>query len=155
MFSILKHAMRQCLEGYPKTVSPLIEYKIILGFVEQSIISTIFLLTENMENGQELKNTLGQNIKTRRNRNGWSQEELSDKADVSKNTISDIENGQKFARANTLVKLANALKTEVYELVKPESVLPDKNADIIAKYSEEVREAVEKIGNFYMGNQKN
>jgi len=107
-----------------------------------------------MKTGQELKDTLGQNIKTRRGRNGWSQEELSDRADVSKNTISDIENGQKFARANTLVKLANALETDVYELVKPENILPDKNADIIAKYGEEVREAVEKIGNFYMGNQK-
>jgi len=108
-----------------------------------------------MKNGQELKDTLGQNIKTRRNRNGWSQEKLSDKADVSKNTISDIENGQKFARANTLVKLANALETEVYELVKPENILPDKNADIIAKYAEEVREAVDQIGNSYMRNKKN
>ena len=107
-----------------------------------------------MKNGQELKDTLGQNIRTRRSRNGWSQEELSDRADVSKNTISDIENGQKFARANTLVKLANALETDVYELVKPESVLPDKNTDIIAKYGEEVREAVEKIGNHYLTNQK-
>ena len=83
---------------------------------------------------------------------GWNQETLAVKAGVSKNTISDIETGQKFVRANTLVKLARALQTEVYELLKPDNIMPDKTADILAKYGEEVKEAVEKIGNSYMAN---
>ena len=103
-----------------------------------------------MKNEQELKNTLGYNIKIRRDQKNWSQEELAEKADVSKNTISDIETGQKFARAKTLVRLAVALGTDVYELLKPPNVLPDKAADILAKYGEEVKEAVEKIGIRYM-----
>ena len=105
-----------------------------------------------MKNEKELKKILGNNVSTRRDRMNWTQEELSYKAGVSKNTISDIENGQKFARANTLVNLAKALETEVYELLKPDDVKPDKTADIIAKYGEEVREAVENIGNRYMVN---
>lgn len=103
-----------------------------------------------MKTEKELRNTLGKNIYDRRFRKGWSQEELAEKAAVSKNTISDIETGQKFARAGTLVKLAKVLDTEVYELLKPDNVKPDKNTDIIAKYCEQVKEAVDKIGSFYI-----
>ena len=107
-----------------------------------------------MKTEQELKDILGRNVYKRRDRMGWNQETLAEKAGVSKNTISDIETGQKFARANTLVKLAEVLQTEVYELLKPENIMPDKSADILAKYGEEVKEAVEKIGNFYMEKMK-
>ena len=107
-----------------------------------------------MKKVQELKDTLGQNIKTRRESRGWNQEELSVKAGISKNTISDIETGQKFARANTLVKLAESLETEVYELLKPKDVFPDKAADIIKKYGEEVKDTVEKIGNLILEKKK-
>ena len=108
-----------------------------------------------MKTEQDLKETLGKNIFKRRKRMGWNQETLAEKAGVTKNTISDIETGQKFAHANTLVKLAKALQTEVYELLKPDNVMPDKATDILAKYGEEVKEAVEKIGNFYMENMNN
>ena len=108
-----------------------------------------------MKTEQILKNILGQNVKTRRIQKGWSQEELAEKAGFTKNTISDIETGQKFARANTLLKLAKVLQTEVYELLKPDNVIPDKTADILVKYSEEVKEAVEKIRNFYIENMNN
>ena len=111
-------------------------------------------ILKGMKTEQDLKKIFGQNVKTRRERKGWTQEELSVKAGVTNNTISDIEKGDKFARAKTLVKLAIVLKTEVYELLKPDNVMPDKNADIIAKYGEEVREAVEKVGNFYIENAK-
>jgi len=107
-----------------------------------------------MKTEQDLKNIFGQNIKTRRESRGWSQEILAEKAKVSKNTISDIETGQKFARAKTLICLAKALETAVYELLKPDDVKPDYNTDIIAKYGKQVKEAVDKIGNFYMGNRK-
>ena len=103
---------------------------------------------------QELKRIFGKNISIRRERKGWNQETLAEKADVSKNTISDIETGQKFARARTMVRLAKVLKTEVYELFKQEGVLPDKSADIIAKYSEEVREKIEEIESYYIENIK-
>ena len=100
---------------------------------------------------RDLKNIFGKHVSSRRERKGWSKEKLAEKADVSKNTISDIETGQKFARAKTLVRLAKVLETDVYELLKPFNVLPDKSADIFAKFHEEVRESVERIGNSYLG----
>ena len=79
---------------------------------------------------------------------------MAEKTGVSKNTISDIENGDKFASANTLVQLAKVLETEVYELLKPKDIFPDKTADAIVRYSEEVKEAVDKIQSSYIGNMK-
>ena len=103
---------------------------------------------------QELKNIFGKNVFNRRARKGWNQELLAEKTDVSKNTISDIETGQKFARAGTLIKLAEALETEVYELFKPAGVKPDNNKDIIIKYTQQVKEAVDEIANFYTENEE-
>jgi len=103
-----------------------------------------------METEQELKEIFGQNVLIRRNSRGWTQEKLAEKAEVSKNTICDIENGDKFARASTLVKLAKIFQTEVYELLKPDNIKPDKTADAIAKYSEEVRDAVDRVEKSYL-----
>jgi transcriptional regulator with XRE-family HTH domain len=126
-----------------------------------------------METFQELKNIFGTNVRTRRNKLGLTQEKLaekmgliqeelekmglaqeeqSEKIGVSKNTISAIEKGEKFAHASTLFYLAKALGTEVYELLKPENVQPDKAADIIAKYSKKVQDAVGELEKSYMGN---
>jgi transcriptional regulator with XRE-family HTH domain len=107
-----------------------------------------------MKTEQELKAIFGKNVFKQRDQKKWTQEELAEKAKVSKNTISDIEGGQKFARAKTLVKLALAFDTQVYELLKPDDVLPDKPTDIIAKYGEEVREKVAEIGSSYMEKMK-
>ena len=107
-----------------------------------------------MKTEQDLKNTFGKNVKIRRESKGWSQEILAEKAKVSKNTISDIETGQKFAHAKTLICLAKALETAVYELLKPDDVKPDYNTDIIAKYGEQIKKAVDKIGSSYTGNRK-
>jgi len=103
-----------------------------------------------MKTEWELKATFGKNVSARRERRGWSQEKLAEKAGVSRNAISDIENGDKFARAKTLVNIARAFETEVYELLKPETVLPDKPEDILEEYREEVREKMEEIGNSFM-----
>ena len=108
-----------------------------------------------MKTEQELKDIFGKNIKTLRIRKKWSQEKLAENVGVSRNTISEFETGQNFAHAPTLVNLAIALETDVYELLKPEGVLPDKPIDIFAKYSEEVRVKVEEIGNSYIERMKN
>ena len=107
-----------------------------------------------MKTEQDLKYIFGKNVKTRRESRAWSQEILAEKAGVSKNTISDIETGQKFVRAETLISLAKALETAVYELLKPDDVKPDNNADIIVKYGEEVKKAIDKIGKTYFKNGK-
>jgi len=101
---------------------------------------------------QELKYILGRHVRTRRENRGWTQEYLAEKARVSKNTICDIETGLKFARARTLMYLAKAFETEVYELLKPKNVTPDNVADIVSQYGDELIGAVEKITSSYIEN---
>ena len=103
---------------------------------------------------QELKFIFGKNIKLRREHKKWSQEKLSEKTGVTKNTISEIETGQKFARAKTLVMLAKAFDTAPYELLKPGNILPDRPDDILAHYSDFVLDAIEEIAKEYLVNMK-
>ena len=99
---------------------------------------------------QELNSIFGKNIRKYRIFLGWSQEVLAEKMDVSINTICEIETGKKFVRAETLINFASILKTEVYELFKPENILPDDAAGILLKYSEDVKKAVDSIRNTYL-----
>jgi transcriptional regulator with XRE-family HTH domain len=103
-----------------------------------------------MKTEQELKIFLGKNVKSRRIARKWSQESLGEKVGVTRNTISDIETGKDFVGAKTLINLAIAFETEVYELFKPVGVLPDKSTDIISIYSYEVREAVMEVEKKYL-----
>lgn len=66
--------------------------------------------------GQGIKDTLGKNIKILRARRGLSQANLSEKADISINFLSNIERGIKFPQPDMLSKIANALGVEVNEL---------------------------------------
>ena len=103
-----------------------------------------------MKTEQDLKAFLGKNIKFRREDRKWSQETLGEKIGVSRNTISDIESGKDFVGAKTLINLALVFETEVYELFKPDDVQPDNANDILAKYSSEVKAAVDSIRNNYL-----
>lgn len=66
--------------------------------------------------GQEIRTVLAGNIKTLRAQKGMSQEELSDKADISIPFLSSIERGVKWPYPDTLAKLADALEVEVAQL---------------------------------------
>jgi transcriptional regulator with XRE-family HTH domain len=103
---------------------------------------------------QELNSIFGKNIKKYRTLKDWSQEYLAEKMDVSINTICEIETGKKFVRAETLITFAAVFHTEVYELFKPENVLPDDTTGILARYSEDVIKAAVKIRNTYLGKMK-
>ena len=67
----------------------------------------------------ELRAVLAANIKKFRNRRGWNQLLLAEKLDISSNFLSEIENGKSWISPLTLVKLANALDIEVFELFMP------------------------------------
>ena len=103
-----------------------------------------------MKTEQELKVFLGKNVKLRRENKEWSQEALGEKIGVSRNTISDIESGKDFVGARTLINLALAFETEVYELFKPDNVQPDNANEILVKYSLEVKKAVDSLKNKYL-----
>jgi transcriptional regulator with XRE-family HTH domain len=53
---------------------------------------------------------------------------LAAKTDISTNFMADIEAGNTWVSAQTLVKLAQALEIEVFELLKPQN--EDKNSKI-------------------------
>ena len=103
---------------------------------------------------QDLNTIFGKNIKKYRVFCGWSQETLAEKMDVSINTICEIETGKKFVRAETLINFAAVFHTEVYELFKPENILPDDASGILVKYSEDVNKAADKIRIAYLRKMK-
>ena len=64
-----------------------------------------------------LKN-LGINIKSERLRKGISQEELAEKCDISRNSISLIETGKINPTILKIIDIAKVLRVEVETLIK-------------------------------------
>ena len=74
----------------------------------------------------ELKETLSKNIKKYR-KGRFTQETLAEAIGVSAQNINDIEVKRRWPREETLVKLADILEIEIYELFIPEENLINKN----------------------------
>jgi len=68
--------------------------------------------------GQEVKKTLGSNIKLLRANRHFSQAILAEKADISIAYLSKIERGIKYPKADILSQIADGLSVEVFELFK-------------------------------------
>ncbi|MDR2258655.1 MAG: helix-turn-helix domain-containing protein [Treponema sp.] len=81
-----------------------------------------------------LRSIFGLNIKRYRGRKGLSQEKLAEKMEISTNYLSDIETGKGWVSPFSLVKMANALEIEVFELFKPLETMPESTADLINGY---------------------
>ena len=67
----------------------------------------------------ELCNIYTSNIRWLRTQQGMSQFELAEKADLSDKYISYIETGRQWGSIETLLKLANALGVEPFQLLQP------------------------------------
>jgi len=99
---------------------------------------------------EALKRILKENIKKYRKRRGLSQFALSSKIDISTNFLADIEAGNTWISAQTLVKLANAFEIEPYELLKPDkkSQTPkdqkekDPTKSLLDKFSKDIAFAI-------------
>ncbi|MDY4611759.1 MAG: helix-turn-helix transcriptional regulator [Sphaerochaetaceae bacterium] len=65
---------------------------------------------------EESSRILSRNIKTFREKAGYSQAQLAEKIDASTNHIYQLESGVRFPSASMLDKLVKALNVEVYEL---------------------------------------
>jgi len=74
-------------------------------------------------NETDLRNLFSQNIKRYRQMKGWSQEKLAEKMEISTNYLSEIETGKGWVSPFSLVKLANAMEIEVFELFKPQEAV--------------------------------
>ena len=96
---------------------------------------------------QELQETLAQNIKLYR-KGKFTQETLAEKIGVSSQNINNIEGRRRFPRTDTLVKIADALGVEVYQLFVPQNTTPivieenDENERIRSEIQKEVVESV-------------
>jgi transcriptional regulator with XRE-family HTH domain len=91
---------------------------------------------------KECRTLLSRNIKRFRNRIGLSQLHLALELGISTTFLSDIENGKKWVSAQTLTQIAQALKIEIYELFKPEQTIRDDVTASVAKYLDDVDDAL-------------
>ena len=71
----------------------------------------------------ELKTVLAENIKRYR-KGKFTQETLAEAAGVSSQNINDIEGKRRWPREGTLIKIAEVLNVEVYQLFVPENQTP-------------------------------
>ena len=72
-------------------------------------------------------NTVGDRIKARRQELGWTQEQLAEKAGISKGFLSDLETGTRNVSAEYLLKIAHPLNVTLDFLMKGDSSKPSKN----------------------------
>ena len=77
----------------------------------------------------KLRSILSQNIRRFRTMRGLSQERLAEKMEISTNYMSDVERGRNWLSSFSLVKLANALEIEVFELFRPQEAV---SADLLS-----------------------
>jgi transcriptional regulator with XRE-family HTH domain len=70
---------------------------------------------------EPIRKVLAGNIKKFRKNLGYSQEKLAEKADLSAQTLNDIEGCRRWVSAMTMTKLAKALHVAEYQLLVPES----------------------------------
>jgi transcriptional regulator with XRE-family HTH domain len=87
---------------------------------------------------KDLRAVLSQNIRRFRSYRKLSQADFAEKIDISVPFLSDIENGKKWCSPATLVKIADALNIETYELLKPDTVIPDNAVNILEKYTADI-----------------
>jgi transcriptional regulator with XRE-family HTH domain len=66
---------------------------------------------------QQHRRLLGETIRAKRKKAGFSQEKLAERADLSTVFISRVERGKESPSVDSLVKIAKALRTHAHDLV--------------------------------------
>ena len=66
----------------------------------------------------DIKKTVGDKIRNLRNGRGWSQEELADRANVSRSFMGEIERGHASATIEVMEKITNALEITLEDLFR-------------------------------------
>lgn len=91
-----------------------------------------------------LRRVVGKNIRLLRKAKGWSQEELAEKADLSYKFIGEIERGSVNPSLDSLIKISNALSSEITRLFRSESHILLTEQDI-----ESVRSSLETLNRVF------
>ena len=99
--------------------------------------------------GINIRSIFSRNIKRLRHLANISQIELAAKADLTHNFINDIENGKKWVSAETIGKLAAALKAEPYQFFISESKWDNQGAVIFSHYLKDFTDSFTKVVNEY------
>jgi len=77
-----------------------------------------------------IKELLALNIKTLRKERGLSQEKLAETANLSTQSISDIEGLRTWVSDKTLEKLASALNVDIFQLFIPSDECDENNSGL-------------------------
>lgn len=68
-----------------------------------------------------LRHILAKNVRNRRNAMGWSQEDLAEAANLNRTSISSIETSKFATTIDTIERLAGALQSPAWELLRKTS----------------------------------
>jgi len=99
--------------------------------------------------GKNIRTLLSRNLKRLRGIANLSQVNLAAEAGLTHNFINDIESGKKWVSAETIEKLAIALKAEPYQFFISDSKWDDRGAEIFALYLNDFQDSFEKMVDNY------
>jgi len=80
-------------------------------------------MRKKFDEPNDLRRTLSLNIKKQRKILGLTQEKLAEAANLSSQTINDIEGCRMWVSDNTILKLAKVLHIDAYQLFEPANVV--------------------------------
>ncbi|MCL2069593.1 MAG: helix-turn-helix domain-containing protein [Treponema sp.] len=91
---------------------------------------------------EELRTIVKNNIRRYRAYRNWTQAELAERLNISINFLSDIENGKKWISPTSIIKFANVLNIEPFELFKAADAPQPSVSALLSKYNDEVIKSV-------------
>jgi transcriptional regulator with XRE-family HTH domain len=80
-------------------------------------------MRKKFDEPNDLRRTLSLNIKKQRKILGLTQEKLAEAANLSSQTINDIEGCRMWVSDNTILKLAKVLHIDAYQLFEPTTAI--------------------------------
>ncbi|MDR1308163.1 MAG: helix-turn-helix domain-containing protein [Treponema sp.] len=94
---------------------------------------------------RQLREILAGNIKKQRKHLGLTQEKLAEIADLSSNMVNDIEGCRTWVSDKTILKLAKALKLDVYQLLLPKYGTQNGGSYISRKGVLQLKQTIERV----------
>jgi transcriptional regulator with XRE-family HTH domain len=99
--------------------------------------------------GKNIRTLFSKNLKRLRGIANLSQVNLAVEAGLTHNFINDIESGKKWVSAETIEKLAIALKAEPYQFFISDSKWDDRGAEIFSLYLNDFQDSFKKMVDEY------
>jgi transcriptional regulator with XRE-family HTH domain len=106
-------------------------------------------MKQNEQSGVRIKDLLGKNLRRLRAMANLSQLSLAGQTGLTHNFINDIENGRKWVSAETIARLAAALKVEAHQFFLPVSMWDGREADAFSLYLEDFSDSLQKMVHDY------